>query len=118
MKVVLTLLLGALCLSGCASGEEDSSCPLELTFEGAVYDGYSTESSVPVGDALDGSVRRDCDDGNGAGGDGDGGSTALNVSGVDEDQAIAVEGEPTTIYVSRSTPVDELPASVRDLVSR
>jgi hypothetical protein len=116
MKVVLPLLLGALCLGGCASGEEDSSCPLEVTFNGVVYDGYSTESSVPVGDALDGSVRRDCDDGNGA--DGDGGSTALNVSGVDEDQAIAVEGEPTTIYVSRSTPVDELPASVRDLVSR
>lgn len=116
MKAALTLLLGALWLGGCASGEEDSSCPLELTFDGAVYDGYPTESSVPVGDALDGSVRRDCDDGNGI--DGDGSSTALNVSGVDEEHAIAVEGEPTTIYVARSTPVDELPASVRDLVSR
>lgn len=114
-KVTLTLL-GALFLGGCASAEEDSSCPLELTFDGVVYDGYPTESSVPVGDALAGSVQRDCDDGNG--GDGDGRSTALNVSGVDAGQAIAVEGEPTTIYVARSTSVDELPASVRDLVSR
>lgn len=115
-KMALTLFLGALCLGGCTSAEEDSSCPLEVTFNGVVYDGYSTESSVPVGDALDGAVRRDCDDGNGA--DGTDGSTALNVSAVDEEQAIAIEGEPTTIYVSRATPFDELPASVRDLVPR